>query len=92
MYNIIAKCDYPFQAITNDSHNVQVMGYVDPSLEGTTVNFSCPIDQILTGPRTSTCLGNGEWESNPSESNIKCKGESSSLHSLLKCFRSRAHP
>ena len=54
------------------------MGYIDPSLElqGTTINFSCPTGQILTGPKTSTCIRNREWER---ESNNKCTGESSSM-------------
>ena len=66
-------CDYP---IPNDTQTVHVKGYVDPALEGTTVNFSCPIGQVLTGPRNSTCLGNGEWDLDPMESNIGCKGKS----------------
>ena len=74
--NFVVKCKYPFQANINDSQSVQLMGYVDPSLEGTMVNFSCPTGQILIGPTTSTCMENGEWESDPIESNIKCKGES----------------
>ena len=66
------------QAVINDSQTLQVLGYADPSLEGTTVNFSCPTEQILIGPRTATCTGSGEWESDPmdSTSNIECKGES----------------
>ena len=66
-YDLLAKCDFP--------SNTQVMGYVNPLLEGMTVNFSCPTGQILTGSRTSTCLGNGEWDLYPMESNIRCKGE-----------------
>lgn len=37
-----------------------------------TVNFSCPIGQILTGPKTSTCLANREWEPDSNEGTIKC--------------------
>ena len=66
------KCDYP---MLNDSQSIQVMGYVNPALEGTFINFSCPAGQVLTGPNTSTCLGNGEWELDPMESNIRCLGE-----------------
>ena len=75
---VVAKCENPFQTILNESQIVQVMGYIDPSLEGATVNFSCPTGQILTGSRTSTCLENGEWEPDSNGSNIKCKGELSS--------------
>ena len=72
----VAKCGYPLKALVNDSWMVRVMGYVDPSLEGMTVNFSCPTGHVLIGPSTATCTGNGEWESDPVESNIECKGES----------------
>ena len=56
-YNFVAKCGHPIQAVINDSQTLQIMGYADPSLEGTTVNFSCPTGQILIGPRTATCTG-----------------------------------
>ena len=72
LFLLAAKCDYPILNNSNNSQIVQVMGYVNPSLEGTTINFSCPTGQILAGPRSSTCLGNGEWEM---ESNISCIGE-----------------
>ena len=77
-----AKCDYPILN-NNNSQIVQVMGYVDPSLEGTTINFSCPTGQILAGPRSSTCLGNGEWEM---ESNIRCIGEQAIYMPIRKCL------
>ena len=51
-----------------------------PALEGTNVTFSCPPGLILTGPNTSTCMRNGEWEPTPQD--VKCLGEISLLCSL----------
>ena len=72
----VTKCGHPFQEMAN-SQAVLIMGYVEPLLEGMKVNFSCPISRILTGPRTSMCTGNGQWDPDPNESGIKCKGDSS---------------
>ena len=56
------KCDYP---ILNGSQTVQVMGYANPSLEGTPINFTCPTGQVLSGPKTSTCLEMENGNQNP---------------------------
>ena len=53
----------------------------DPPLEGTNITFSCLPELILTGPGTSTCMGNGEWEPDPRE--VECKGNSMYLFLLL---------
>ena len=66
----IADCGYPnFQV---DSP-VLVMGYSDPAREGTAITFSCSPGLVLTGPNTTTCMDNGQWEPDPRE--VKCKGE-----------------
>ena len=44
----------------------------DLTLEGTNTTFSCPPGMVLTGPTTATCMGNGEWEPDPTE--VQCKG------------------
>ena len=64
--------------LTNDATEVQVSGYGDPAIAGTVVNFSCPSglpDMVLTGPSSSTCTGNGEWEPDPMDAmcNGNCK-------------------
>ena len=46
------------------------MGYEDPSLEEENITFTCPTGAIPTGPNTSTCVENGEWESDLRE--VKC--------------------
>ena len=44
-------------------------GYSIPNvaLEGDSVNFTCFSGFVLTGPNSSTCMGNGEWEPDPRE-------------------------
>ena len=56
------KCDDPLTLIHSD---VIVVGYEDPSLEGENITFTCPTGAIPTGPNTSTCVENGEWEPDP---------------------------
>ena len=48
------------------------MGYNEISME-ITVTLSCPTGLALTGPNSSICMGNGEWEPHPREAD--CKGE-----------------
>ena len=40
-------------------------GYEDPPPEGQNVSFSCPPEMVLTGPNTTTCMEDGEWEPDP---------------------------
>lgn len=58
------------------------MGYVNPSLEGMTVNFSCPTGMLLTGSSyglighasMTTCMSTGKWEPDPIEEHFECRG------------------
>jgi hypothetical protein len=52
---------------------VIIEGYMDPALEGAVLSFDCPPQQVLIGPNTTTCMGNGEWEPDPRDS-VECKG------------------
>lgn len=76
MILILAKCEYP---ITDSSHDnqidnsVKVTGYIDPAIEGTNINFSCSTGLILSGPKNSTCYGNGEWKPDPET--VECTGK-----------------
>ena len=60
----VGKCDDPSMLIHND---VIVVGYEDPTLEEENITFTCPTGAILTGPNSSTCVENGEWEPDPRE-------------------------
>ena len=55
-----------------DQSSVVSSDYTNQSLEGSTVNFTCPPGFILIGPNMSTCMGNGEWEPDPRE--VNCMG------------------
>lgn len=65
-----AKCR---DLVLDDSQTV-IVDSRDPATVGTVATFSCPSGLILTGPNSTTCMGNGEWETDPRE--IKCKGHS----------------
>ena len=41
---------------------------------GANVMFTCPPGLVLTGPNTSTCMENGEWEPDLDNRQISCKG------------------
>ena len=45
----------------------------DTYLEGTNITFTCSPGLVLSGPNSSTCTRNGEWEPSPKE--VECKGE-----------------
>ena len=38
---------------------------------GSSISFSCPPGLVPTGPNSSTCIGNGEWEPDPREARYK---------------------
>ena len=67
-----SNCENP-EAQLDDS--VEVIGYLSKAaaVKGSNISFSCPPGLVLTGPNSSTCLGNGEWEPDPRD--VKCKGE-----------------
>ena len=49
------------------------LGYSKPSLEGESVKFTCPPKLVMTGPNSTRCMGNGEWEPDPRE--VACEGK-----------------
>ena len=53
--------------------NIRVTGYEDPALVGESITFTCLSRQEPNGPRSSTCMENGEWEPNPGE--VNCTGD-----------------
>ena len=69
------KCEDPTSQI--NSRSVTASDFRNPAVEGHNVMFSCPSGLMLTGPNTSTCMGNGEWEPDPGE--LKCLGDKNTL-------------
>ena len=66
MHNI-ASCGHPqllLWRVSNDSV-LNVEGYGDLPVEGSTVRFSCPPGLSLTEHNSATCTENGEWELRP---------------------------
>jgi hypothetical protein len=41
-------------------------------MEGQLITFTCPDGFVLTGPNSSVCARNGEWEPDPRE--VDCIG------------------
>ena len=53
--------------------SVAIVGDDNPALVGANVTFVCPPELVPTGPITATCMENGEWDSDPR--NTECKGK-----------------
>ena len=66
----VGKCDNPLKLIQAD---IITVGYEDPALEGENITFTYPTGAILSGPNSSACMGNGEWEPDPRE--VECAHE-----------------
>ena len=60
----IVYCGNPLPAATNNYSSPGVIAYSDLP---TTVYFSCPSEQVLTGPNTTMCMNNSRWEPDPSK-------------------------
>ena len=45
------------------------MGYEEPAQQGESITFACTSGLELSGPNSSTCMRNGEWEPDPGEVN-----------------------
>ena len=67
---MLSTCGYsrPASSILDD-HGLPI--------EGSTVRFSCPPGQVLMGPNSLICTGNGVWEPDPS--GLICDG----MHRLI---------
>jgi hypothetical protein len=63
-YYNVGKCDDPSVLIHSD---VIVMGFEGPALRGENITFTYPTGAMFSGPNSSMCTGNGEWEPDPSE-------------------------
>ena len=81
----VAKCRYPLPYSTTEMELLPVIilghNYYESSsnwsaMEGTTVLFTCSNDYNLKliGPKSSTCMKNGEWEPDPRGVECRQKG------------------
>ena len=68
---MLAKCGNSADEIDNTT--MDIMGYIDPAVEGSNITISCLSGRALNGANTATCMGNGNWEPDPRE--VECKSE-----------------
>ena len=66
------KCS-PLDLLIEDYDCIVISNRTHPAMEGTNVTLSCLPGLIHTGPATVVCMGNGEWEPDPSK--VKCTGK-----------------
>lgn len=68
-------CRYPLILAPQVQDSIQQYpsSDINPAREGTVITFTCSeSDLVLTGPNTTVCTNNGEWEPDPME--VACKG------------------
>ena len=65
--------------------SLDVQDYSEPATVGTTISFDClRPEEVLVGPNTVTCMDDGQWEPDPHQIQISCKGNQSiNLDSLI---------
>ena len=69
----VHACTIPVNCGSPLASSVLVMGYNGVALKGDSVSFTCSSGLVLSGPNSSTCMGNGEWEPDPRE--VACEGK-----------------
>ena len=68
------KCGDPSKQINDSEDAIQVVGYSDPAVEGTTIMLECSLpDMVLTGPSRIICADNGLWQPNPRQTACRSK-------------------
>ena len=72
-------CDLPSQLLAGPvTINVEAESRVIPYGEGEFITYMCILSgHTLTGPNTSVCTGNGEWEPDPVE--VDCIGDNANF-------------
>jgi hypothetical protein len=73
-------CEYPLQNLSLSMAmglgSLNVQNYSEPAIVGTTISFSCSRpEDVLIGPNTVTCMDDGQWEPDPHQIQISCKGK-----------------
>ena len=71
--HLTAEMDPLLSLVTSQGYNNNLLSNnYWSAVEGTTVSFTCSNDKlILIGPKSSTCMENGEWKPDPVE--VKCR-------------------
>ena len=58
--------------------SIIITGSTKAATRGTNMSLTCNSGLMLSGPSTSTCMGNGEWEPDPREA--ECVDASTTVH------------
>ena len=66
------NCENPTTLLDGSPIDIIVLAY-SGTARGSSVSFSCSPGLVLTGPRSSTYMGNGDSEPDPRKA--VCKGE-----------------
>ena len=73
------KCASPLHLLAEANKPSVIVHYSYPAIEGNIAVFSCSSSGYeLTGPRSATCVGNGEWV--PDLRQVQCEGKSQCRH------------
>ena len=81
---VSANCRDPSSPQVN--HSVVVTSYTDLALPGRSVQFSCPPTLALSGPNSSSCMGNGQWVPDPRETECTYDLHGESLQEKFSMF------
>jgi hypothetical protein len=70
---ILANCGNPADQIDNTI--VDILGYLDPAIEGSNVTISCSSEHIVWSRTVvAICGENREWEPDLKEISLNCSG------------------
>ena len=81
--HLTAEMDPLLSLVTSQGYNNSVSSNWS-AVEGTTVSFTCSNDiLILIGPKSSTCMENGEWKPDPREVKCRHRGNNINFHAAF---------
>ena len=60
--------------------SLDVQDRSEPAIVGTTISFDClQPEEVLIGPNMVTCMDDGQWDPDPHQIQISCKGDNFDL-------------